>query len=248
VEHFDQALEGAWVAVNGLTVEADRAEQARAAGDPATLADATAAGRALLERVRADAERAPRAGLAHDVHVRGRHAKAEAEWTRLQGRSDPARWQAAVDAFSYGHVYAVARCKWRLAEALLAAGDPERAGAAAREALATATTLGAAPLQAALRKLGVRGLARGPRPATRANPANLTPRELEVLELVATGIGNAEIARRLFISAKTVDHHVSAILAKLGVQRRQEAAAAARRLGVDQPRSNTGFSAKYTSR
>src|SRR4029453_17023428 len=113
-EIFDQGLGGAWVAMNGLSVEADRAEQARAARDTATLADATAAGRALLERVRADAEQAPRAGLAHDVHVRGRLAKAEAEWTRLQGRSDPARWQAAVEAFSYGNVYAVARCQWRV--------------------------------------------------------------------------------------------------------------------------------------
>jgi DNA-binding CsgD family transcriptional regulator len=201
-----------------------------AAGDTATLTDAIAAGAALLERARATVEQAHHNGLAHDVHARGRLAKAEAEWTRLQGRSDPARWQAAVEAFSYGHVYAVARCRWRLAEALLAAGDRERAGAAAREALATATTLGAAPLQAALRKLGVRGLARGPRPATSANPANLTPRELEVLALVATGIGNAEIARRLFISAKTVDHHVSAILAKLGVPTRREAAARAAEL------------------
>jgi hypothetical protein len=72
VEIFDQALEGAWVAMNGLSVEADRAEQARAAGDAATLADATAAGRALLERVRADAEQAQGTALAHDVHVRGR--------------------------------------------------------------------------------------------------------------------------------------------------------------------------------
>jgi hypothetical protein len=111
VEIFDQALEGAWVAMNGLSVEADRAEQARAAGDAATLADATAAGRALLERVRADAEQAQGTALAHDVHVRGRRAKAEAEWTRLKGRSDPARWQAAVEAFSYGNVYAVARCQ-----------------------------------------------------------------------------------------------------------------------------------------
>ena len=56
------------------------------------------------------------------MHVRGRLAKAEAEWTRLQGRSDPARWQAAVEAFSYGNVYAVARCQWRLAEALARRG------------------------------------------------------------------------------------------------------------------------------
>jgi DNA-binding NarL/FixJ family response regulator len=239
IERFDQVLEGAWVAMNGLTVEAERAHQARAAGDTATLTDATAAGRALLERVRATVAQAHRTGLAHDVHLRGRHARAEAEWTRLQGRSDPARWRAAVDASSYGHTYALARCRWRLAEALLAAGDTEQATAAAQEALDTATRLGAAPLQAALRKLGVRGLARGPRPATRANPANLTPRELEVLELVATGLGNAEIARRLFISAKTVDHHVSAILTKLGVQRRQDAAAAARRLGLDRTGAGT---------
>ena len=126
VGHFDQALEGAWVAMNGLSVEAERAERARATGDDASLADATAAGRALLERVRADAERAPQAGLAHDVHVRGRLAKAEAEWTRLQGRSDPARWQAAVDAFAYGNVYEVARCQWRLAEALPEPGSGNR--------------------------------------------------------------------------------------------------------------------------
>jgi predicted ATPase/DNA-binding NarL/FixJ family response regulator len=239
IERFDQVLEGAWVAMNGLTVEAERAHRARAAGDTATLTDATAAGRALLERVRATVAQAHRTGLAHDVHLRGRLARAEAEWARLQGRSDPARWLAAVDAFSYGHAYAQARCRWRLAEALLAAGDTDQATAAAREALDTATRLGAAPLQAALRKLGVRGLARGPRPATRANPANLTPRELEVLELVVTGLGNAEIARRLFISAKTVDHHVSAILAKLGVQRRQDAAAAARRLGSDRTGAGT---------
>ena len=95
------------MAMNGLSVEADRAEQARATGDTAALADATAAGRVLLERVRADAKQAYGTHLAHDVHVRGRHAKAEAEWTRLQGRSDPARWHAAVQAFSYGNVYAV---------------------------------------------------------------------------------------------------------------------------------------------
>jgi tetratricopeptide (TPR) repeat protein len=162
IERFDQVLEGAWVAMNGLTVEAERAHQARAAGDTATLTDATAAGRALLERVRATVAQAHRTGLAHDVHLRARHARAEAEWARLQGRSDPDRWRAAADAFSHGHAYAMARCRWRLAEALLAAGDTDQATAAAQEALDTATRLGAAPLQAALRKLGVRGLARGP--------------------------------------------------------------------------------------
>ncbi|HYY78008.1 MAG TPA: response regulator transcription factor, partial [Actinomycetes bacterium] len=236
VEVFDQALEGTWVAMNGLSVEADRAEQARAAGDAATLADATAVGRALLERVRADAEQARGAALVHDVHVRGRRAKAEAEWTRLQGRSDPARWQAAVEAFSYGHVYAVARCQWRLAEALAGAGDREQATAAARAAHATATRLGAAPLQSALEALARRGrldLGAG-LPAQRAL-AGLTPRELEVLRLLVEGRSNRQIAEQLFISGKTASVHVTNLLAKLGVHSRLEAAAVARRLGLGQP-------------
>src|SRR5215211_1390063 len=236
VEHFDQALEGAWVAMNGLSVEADRAGRARAAGDTATLADATAAGRALLERVHADADQAQGTALAHDVHVRGRHAKAEAEWTRLQGRSDPARWQAAVEAFSYGNVYAVARCQWRLAEALAGAGDREQATAAARAAHAPATRLGAAHLQSAVLALARRGRLdlgvglRGQRPL-----AGLTPRELEVLRLLVEGRSNRQIAEQLFISGKTASVHVTNILAKLGVHSRLEAAAYARRLGMDAP-------------
>ena len=236
VGHFDQALEGAWVCMNGLSVEADRAEQARAAGDTAALADATAMGRAYLERVRADAEQAPRAGLAHDVHVRGRHAKAEAEWTRLQGHSDPARWQAAVDAFSYGHVYATARCQWRLAEALLGAGDREQATAAARAAYATATRLGAAPLRVALEALARRGrLDLGVAVPAKRPLAGLTPRELEVLRLLVEGRSNRQIAEKLFISGKTASVHVTNLLSKLGVHSRLEAAAMARRLGLEQP-------------
>jgi DNA-binding CsgD family transcriptional regulator len=236
VELFDQALEGAWVCMNGLSVEADRAEQARAAGDTAALADATAVGRALLERVRADAEQAHGTHLAHDVHVRGRHAKAEAEWTRLQGRSDPARWQAAVDAFSYGNVYAVARCQWRLAEALAGAGDREQATAAARAAHATATRLGAAPLRTALEDLARRGrLDLGVGLPIQRRLAGLTPRELEVLRLLVEGRSNRQIAEQLFISGKTASVHVTNLLAKLGVHSRLEAAALARRLGLEQP-------------
>jgi DNA-binding CsgD family transcriptional regulator len=236
VEIFDQALEGAWVAMNGLSVEADRAEQARAAGDTATLADATAAGRVLLGRVRADAEQAQGTALAHDVHVRGRWAKAEAEWTRLEGRSDPARWQAAVEAFSYGNVYAVARCQWRLAEALAAVGDRERATTAARAAHATAAGLGAGPLRAALEALARRGrLDLGAGLPAEQRLAGLTPRELEVLRLLVEGRTNRQIAEQLFISGKTASVHVTNLLSKLGVHSRLEAAAMARRLGLEQP-------------
>ena len=87
-----------------------------------------------------------------------------------------------------------------------------------------------------LRERGVRGVPRGPRPRTRANPAGLTARELEVLALLARGLRNAAIADELVVSEKTVDHHVSAILRKLDVRTRGEAAAEAARLGLLGPR------------
>ena len=65
---------------------------------------------------------------------------------------------------------------------------------------------------------------RGPQPTTRANRAGLTARQLEVLELVGEGLTDAEIAQRLVLSVKTVNHHVAAILAKLGVDNRRDAA------------------------
>jgi DNA-binding CsgD family transcriptional regulator len=236
MEQVDQPVAAAWVCMKGLTVEAERAEQARASGDTAKLTDATAAAPALLERARAAVEQTHRTGFAHDVHLRGWHAKAEAEWTRLQGRSDPKAWQAAVEAFSYGHVYAVARCQWRLAEALLGAGDRDQATVTARAAYQTAVRLEAAPLRAAMEALARRArldLGEGVGRAPKAQ--GLTPRELEVLRLLATGRSNRQIAEQLFISGKTASVHVTNILTKLGVHSRLEAAARARDLGLDRP-------------
>lgn len=114
-------------------------------------------------------------------------------------------------------------------------------GAVLRWALDQLHALGAKPAAAIvsrrLRELGERQVPRGPRASTSENPAGLTNRELEVLPLIAEGLRNAEIAKRLVLSQKTVDHHVSAILRKLGVRTRGQASAAAGRLGLMPPTS-----------
>jgi DNA-binding CsgD family transcriptional regulator len=124
-------------------------------------------------------------------------------------------------------------------EAALALADSD-GEADVRRAWEELRRLGARPAEAIvarrLRERGVRGVPRGPRRRTRDNPAGLTPRELEVLALLAEGLRNAQIAERLIVSAKTVDHHVSAVLRKLEVRTRGEASSAAMRLGLLDPR------------
>jgi DNA-binding CsgD family transcriptional regulator/tetratricopeptide (TPR) repeat protein len=210
-------------------VAAARAEAAWLAGDPGTALP-------LLERVLETGER-----LGGDGHG---WLVGELAWWRWRaggpnripdGAAEPFALQMSGDWEAAAERWRALGCPYEAATAL-AARDRE---APLRAALAELGRLGARPAAAAvgrrLRELGVRGVARGPRPTTRANPANLTARELEVLALVAEGLRNADIARRLFISVKTVEHHVSAILSKLGARTRSEAAKAATRLGVGIP-------------
>jgi DNA-binding CsgD family transcriptional regulator len=107
---------------------------------------------------------------------------------------------------------------------------------ALKEALSMFENLGARPMvqhvTKRLRDLGIKGIARGPRSTTKTNPAGLTTRELEVLNLLAKGQRDKQIARNLNLSEKTVGHHVSAILAKLGKKNRAEAVLEARKLGI----------------
>ena len=119
-------------------------------------------------------------------------------------------------------------CPYERALVLTRTADAEHL----RVALQIFEELGAAPaaqyVRQQLRVLGVRGVPRGARASTRSNPHGLTKREAQIYELVCTGLRNAAIAKRLYLSTKTVDHHVSAILAKLGVPSRAEAIALAR--------------------
>jgi len=116
------------------------------------------------------------------------------------------------------------------AEALCEGGSDD-AGAAFALFLALGARPAAERARARLRALGVRRIPRGPRPATRAHPAGLTARQMEVLALVARGLSNAEIGRRLCVSARTVEHHVAAILTRLSLASRREAAEHARAAG-----------------
>jgi DNA-binding CsgD family transcriptional regulator len=151
------------------------------------------------------------------------------------GVAEPYAAQIAGDWRRAADLWAELGCPYETALALADADDDD----VLRLALESLQQLGARPAAAIvarrLRERGARGLPRGPRPGTRQNAANLTPRQVEVLVLLTQGLGNAEIAERLFLSQRTVDHHVSAILAKLDVHSRGQAAAEAARLGITGP-------------
>jgi DNA-binding CsgD family transcriptional regulator/tetratricopeptide (TPR) repeat protein len=204
-------------------VRAARAEAAWLAGD--------------LERVHEEA------GATLDLALEKRHPWMAGEllfWLARAGEAvDVPEWIAAPFAHQIAGRWMEAAAEWErrgcpyeAAQALAESGAPE----AMRTALAEFERLGARPaaqrtLQR-LREQGVRGIPRGPRPSTRTNVAGLTRREAEIVPLLADGLRNSDIAKRLFLSPKTVDHHVSRIFAKLGVHTRAEARCEAERLGL----------------
>lgn len=213
--------EDAWIAMAGLA----RAEAHWLAGDDAT------AGTELASVHEAAAQA--------DAHTRGAYAV----WLRRTGSAVQPPADGIADPYALtlaGSPGAATEwerlgCRYESALALLDAGDE----ASTRAALLRFEELGAiAAARRArhrLRDLGARSIPSGARAATRAHLRGLTGREQQVLDLICAGRTNAQICEQLVISERTVDHHVSAVLRKLGVATRAMAAAEASRLGLVAP-------------
>jgi DNA-binding CsgD family transcriptional regulator/tetratricopeptide (TPR) repeat protein len=206
-----------------MYMAAARAEVAWLKGEPATVAAATEA--ALDNAVRA-----------REPWIVGELAY----WRWRAGHREPtppsaAEPYAAAIAGDWRRAAELWRelgCPYEAALALADADEEEPLRRALEELQRLEARPAAAIVARRLRERGARGLPRGPRATTRKNPANLTAREIEVLGLVAQGLRNAQIAERLVLSEKTIDHHVSAILRKLNVRTRGEASAQAVNLGL----------------
>jgi ATP/maltotriose-dependent transcriptional regulator MalT len=220
----------------GVAVEADRAQRARDLGDTAERRAATARARELLERVRA-------AAIDGGPVEAAWAATADAEAARARDKPDPARWAKAAEAWDkLQRPYPAARTRFHQAEAYLLRDDRARATESVCAALAAAEELGAEWLAGEARALAARARLRldsEAEPAEAApsadkpdDPFGLTPRERQVLTLVARGATNREIGQELFMAEKTASVHVSRILGKLDVRTRTEAAAVAHRLGL----------------
>ena len=184
------------------------------------------------------ARAASEARAAYDLATRHCHRWFTGElvlWRRLGGdaidlptwAAAPFLWQLKGNGRRAAAAWQELGCVYEQARAL-ADGDPEDQIAA----LEIFTTLGAEPAAAALRQrlrgAGVRRIPRGPRQTTRQNPFGLTTRELQILGCLSTGLTNSGIGAKLHVSPKTVDHHVSSVLSKLGAASRGEAARIAR--------------------
>jgi DNA-binding CsgD family transcriptional regulator/tetratricopeptide (TPR) repeat protein len=214
---------------------ADAAATARLIADTAEMERRQAQGEPLVDLARSAVTVFQEAVGEMGVEGNAWSARVEAEAARLLGKPAPELWRTAVEAFGFGHVYEEARSRWRLAEALLGSDDRDGAAAEARAAHQVAVRLGAAPLRSAIEALARRGrLDIGVGGAARAADASavLTPREAEVLALLAQGRTNRQVGSELYISEKTASVHVSNIIAKLGASGRTEAVAIAAQRGM----------------
>lgn len=221
-------LAGLRIGAIGIAAHAEIAAKARRKRDAEAEKKAVEEGHELAEHVRLTARNGkPRAGV---LGPEGRAwlARALAEESRLDGSGDPELWRAAVDEFGYGLVFEQALCRWRLAEALLGADRREEAAEQLRLADEVATRLKAVPLRDAVASCAKRAriTLRADEPV-REQIDLFTPRERDVLGLVAAGRTNREVGEELYISEKTVSVHLSRIMAKLGASRRAEAVAIA---------------------
>jgi DNA-binding CsgD family transcriptional regulator len=225
------------VSAAGVAVEADRAQRARDLGEPDAERDAVAYADLYLARVAAAAQEGGPVEQAWDATARAEHARAA-------GTPDPEAWRATAEAWAaLGRPYGAALAHWRRTEAHLAADDRAQAAAAAQEALDLARRIDATWLQGEVEGLVLRARLRPAEAAAdsaapvagqeQEDPFGLTPRERQVLALVARGATNREIGAELFMAEKTASVHVSRILAKLDVKSRTQAAALAHRLGLE---------------
>ena len=191
---------------------------------------------AAVDRLGADAVAWGATLQAQLPEVRAWLATVPAQQSRVHGADTPDEWAAVVKAWDgIGQPYPAALARYWQADALLRARSREDAARLLADALATADALGAAPLAARVRTLAQRArlaLSIGAPDRDPVAALNLTPRELEVLALVAQGHTNRQIGAALFISEKTASVHVTNLLRKLAVANRTEAAAIARRVGV----------------
>lgn len=216
-----------------LAAVADAAEESRLTGDTAAAKRWAETAAGLVELARSTAAQGED-GTEQGPEGLAWLARAEAEGVRAATGPDVNAWDRAVTALGYGDPYELARCRRRLAEALLTADRREEAAEQARAARDTAVRLGAVPLREAVDNLVRRGrLADAPAAADRI--AALTARESDVLRLLGRGRTNRQIGEELFISGKTASVHVSNILAKLVAASRTEAVAIAYREGLIEP-------------
>jgi DNA-binding CsgD family transcriptional regulator/tetratricopeptide (TPR) repeat protein len=225
-----------WFCAKGLRAQAELAALARARRDP----DAVGTWRARARTLITIARRAAAEASAVTPNTGGWLALAEAEYQRVRGIAKPEPWMEAAATWDrLERPPLAAYCNWRATEALVAAGASRtEASVPLGEAHTVATRINAKPLTRELELLAQR--ARLELPPLDAGPADrtpspgeilgLTPREVDVLTLVARGYTNREIATTLVISVKTASVHVSHILHKLGAPNRLEAAAIAHRL------------------